>query len=716
MDRVIRLDTRSEGGLLPPQAPLAMPDQRLDRWRAGRVRLSGRQTAWWRVALVALTAIVTVVGIHQMALVVSIGGTTLLEGVFVVLFALTFAWVAFAAVAAIIGTAATAIEPDDPVEGRAPDAGGRIALLMPVYNEDSIQVCAGLQAMGEGLARIGAARRFEIFVLSDSNNADVLVQEAASVARLADALAGTMPVWYRHRARNIAKKAGNIRDFIERWGGRYEAMVVLDADSLMAPETMAEMVRRMDADPRLGILQTVPALAGGRSLFARLQQFAGALYGPVVARGYAVWQGNDGNYWGHNAIIRCLAFSESCGLPELAGRKPFGGHVMSHDFVEAALIRRAGWKVAMADDLEGSWEAAPPSLSDIAIRDRRWAQGNIQHSKIIGAAGLHPASRAHFAIGIASYATAVLWLALIVVGALLAAQAILVRPEYFSEGFQLFPTWPRFDSERMLAVFVASMAVLFLPKFIGYAEAVADSDRRRAFGGGVRLTAGFVAEIVLSALYAPVLMLIQCRHIWDILRGRDSGWNAQRRDDGETAWEAAFAQHRMHMLAGLAMLFAALMLSPPLAAWLAPVIAGLVLAVPLARWSGSRRLGEALARIGLLVIPDETRVPPIAAERARIAEDYRPIAGNPLVALATDEALRLRHFGLRGRPAPMRRGDPDAPRLTAARKLAEARSMDEACSWLTPEERRAIVCDPGLVDLMRPLALPAPEPEGSVAS
>ena len=223
----------------------------------------------------------------------------------------------------------------------------------------------------------------------------------------------------------------------------------------------------MQADPRLGILQTVPMLIGHDSLFARIQQFAGRVYGGLIARGVAAWSGNEGNYWGHNAIIRVAAFAEACGLPQLPGRKPFGGHVLSHDFVEAALMRRAGWKVRMAPDLDGSWEESPPSLVDVAMRDRRWAQGNLQHSKIIGADGLALTNRAHFVIGIMSYLSSPLWLMLLIVGFALTLQATLIRPEYFSRTFQLFPDWPRFDAERMTRLFIFTMAVLFMPKVLG---------------------------------------------------------------------------------------------------------------------------------------------------------------------------------------------------------------------------------------------------------
>ena len=221
--------------------------------------------------------------------------------------------------------------------------------------------------MAEALQLIDAHRGFEIVMLSDSTDADAWIRETLKVAELRTALSSIMPVWYRRRWLNIARKSGNIEDFVTRWGGRYDHMIVLDADSLIDAPTLRQLVLAMQADPKLGILQTAPQLIGARTFFARLQQFASCVYGPVITRGLSAWSGDSGNYWGHNAIIRVAAFAQYCGLPKLKGRKPFGGYVLSHDFVEAALMRRGGWKVRMATDCGGSWEESPPSLIDVAL-------------------------------------------------------------------------------------------------------------------------------------------------------------------------------------------------------------------------------------------------------------------------------------------------------------------------------------------------------------
>src|ERR1700730_7458023 len=362
--------------------------------------------------------------------------------------------------------------------------------------------------MAEALALIDAHRSFEIVILSDSTNADAWIRETLSVDVLRTTLLPIKAVWDRRRWQNVARKAGNLEDFVTRWGGRYDHMIVLDADSLIDAPTLQRLVRAMQTDPHLGILQTAPQLIGATTFFGRLQQYAACVYGPVITRGLSAWSGDSSNYWGHNAIIRMAAFAQNCGLPKLSGRKPFGGFVLSHDFVEAALMRRVGWKVRMMTDCVGSWEESPPSLIDVAVRDRRWAQGNLQHMKIVGATGLSFISRMHLGVGIMSYLSSPLWLVMLGIGFALAVQSHLIRPEYFNHDFQLFPTWPRFDVALMMALFWFSMVVLLIPMMIGLVRALLSKRVRRGAGGIIGVAASFLVEPILSALYAPILMIV----------------------------------------------------------------------------------------------------------------------------------------------------------------------------------------------------------------
>ena len=433
-------------------------------------------------------------------------------------------------------------------------------------------------------------------------------------------------------------------------------------------------------------------------MFGRLQQFAACVYGPVITRGLSAWSGDSGNYWGHNAIIRVAAFAQNCGLPKLEGRKPFGGFVLSHDFVEAALMRRGGWKVRMATDCGGSWEESPPSLIDIAIRDRRWAQGNLQHMKIIGSAGLSFVSRMHLGVGIMSYLSSPLWLFMLAVGFALAVQSHFIRPEYFNHDFQLFPTWPRFDVELMMALFWFSMVVLLIPKMLGLVRALLSARIRRGGGGVIGVTASFLFEAILSALYAPILMLIQCRHVFEVFMGRDSGWKPQRRDSGSTTWADAWHYHRRHMFLSCVTAVIVWFISPTLLAWVSPALLGLFLSVPLSRFSGSESLGAFLRKFALLRTPEEMESPALVARRQELLREAAALPEDGLRYLARHREARLAHInGNLARPADPR-GHPDPYAFTAEQKLIDARSLDEALHWLTPIERVEVAADARLLN------------------
>ena len=541
-----------DGPAMPPEAPLAMPVQDLTAWdrSAARIPEQARRKPWAaRVVVFGGGLALAAYGIWQMVETVSVSGSpTPLQLVLVVLFGLTFSWIALAFTSGLLGFAVMLRRP--PAAPAPTSLSTRTAVLMPVYNEATARTFAGVEAMREAVEATGLGEHFDWFVLSDSTQADAWIAEERAFLALRERLGPDARLYYRHRPKNHQRKAGNIGDFVTRWGGAYDHMLVLDADSLMSGHAVVALAAAMEADPDAGIIQTLPLIINRNTLFARLQQFAARIYGPVIAAGLSAWSGRDGNYWGHNAIIRTRAFAESCGLPDLPGKPPFGGHILSHDFVEAALIRRAGWGVTMLARLPGSYEESPPSLIDVAVRDRRWAQGNLQHARVITAAGLHPATRQHFATGISGYLASPLWLCQLVVGILLVLQTATARPDYFgSDGFS--PVFPRFDPVRALQLFGLTMAVLLAPKFFGLGLALIDGPVRRACSGAWRLILSCCVEILLSALVAPVAMVIQSGSVIGILLGRDTGWNPQRRDDGSIPLADIVARHRWHMVLGL---------------------------------------------------------------------------------------------------------------------------------------------------------------------
>ncbi len=499
---------------------------------------------------------------------------------------------------------------------------------MPTYNEDPRRLLAGLQAIYESVAATGQLDRFDFFVLSDTRREDIAGAEEQVFAELRERVPdGRVRLFYRRRGDNSGRKAGNIADWVRRFGGAYPQMLILDADSLMTGDSIVRLVAGMEHNADVGLIQTLPSVIGGRTLFARMQQFGGRVYGPVIARGVAWWHGAESNYWGHNAIIRTRAFADHAGLPALPGRKPFGGHVLSHDFVEAALMRRGGWAAHMVPYLGGSYEEGPPTLTDLLVRDRRWCQGNLQHGKVVGSRGLHWISRTHMLIGIGHYFTAPMWAMLMLIG---------IAIPLFQEGIDfnallhLSPSvyWRAQDEEQVVRLFAATMAVLLLPKVLGYLAMLLEPVDRRGCGGAIRAFVSMLVETVLAALMAPVVMYVQSRGVAEVLSGRDSGWDAQQRDDGGISWLALIRGYGGLGVFGAFMGVLAWAVSPSLAAWMAPVVIGMVLAVPVVALTSSRGPGTFLHRLGLLDIPEENIPPPVlvrAAQLRREAAEQPPL-------------------------------------------------------------------------------------------
>ena len=391
-------------------------------------------TAATRIKLACGTVSITILMVAGFVLATPATSSTPLGFLYVSLFTLLTGWIAFGFCVAMSGTKQflfaksssenSAVAPSQAdvstTAGADVDQGfesNRIALLVPIYNEDPAAVMACVQASAESLARTGQAARFDIFILSDTTKSDVWIREEMLWSAVRTDMNGAAPaIHYRHRVENRGRKSGNIGEFLERWGLDYKYFVILDADSTMDGHTLTELARRMDANDRLGILQSPPIPEGRESLWARVQQFSARAYGPLFNCGLIAWTGAEGNYWGHNAMIRTHAFLRHCGLSKLPGPEPLGGEVLSHDFVEAALMRRAGYEVRLAADLEGGFEQCPTTIEDHARRDQRWCQGNLQHLRIAVAPAWHPVSRWHFLSGAMSYLASPLWLMFLLIG------------------------------------------------------------------------------------------------------------------------------------------------------------------------------------------------------------------------------------------------------------------------------------------------------------
>lgn len=646
-----------------------------------------------RLAVFGGTLALTAYGIFEMYGVVSVGGVTALEWALLILFAVNFSWISLAllnSISGVIGHVANARMSASPPT----QLSRRTAVVLPTYNEDPTRVFGSLAAMIDEIGTTGMARHFHWFVLSDTTNPDIWIAEERVFVELCKRVGDGAEIFYRHRSKNTARKAGNIADFVTGWGGAYDHMLVLDADSLMTANAIIALAAAMEADPDAGIIQSLPLIINRNTMFARLQQFAARIYGPIIAQGLAAWSDRSGNYWGHNAIIRTRAFAASCGLPDLSGPPPFGGHILSHDFIEAALMNRAGYDVYMLTGTGGSYEESPPSLEDLAIRDTRWCQGNLQHMRILTAKGLRLASRQHLAAGIMAYLASPIWMAQLLVGIVLVLQSHYVRPEYFTDEFALLPAWPSFDAERALWLFGVTMLVLLAPKLFGLLLSLADGPTRRGSGGAVRLTISTLVEIICSALLAPIMMVMQTGSVLRIMIGRDAGWSPQRRDDGTISFRSTLRRHFSHMVLGLITLVAGLLIAPSLVAWMSPTIAGLCLAAVLSWGTGQLSLGLALKRWGLLLTPEETTPPSIAARAGELRTALQSTIGPPTDALRAihgDPDLRELHERFLPPPIERARGDISGSTAVASAKLDDALSVNDAVAWLGPAERMALL-------------------------
>jgi membrane glycosyltransferase len=603
-------------------------------------------------------------------------------------FSILLLWLAqsfwsLAAGAAVLGQRLLSRPPAPPPSALA-GPPPRVAIVAPIYNEETERVFGGLRAMWEDLCPRPDSERVDLFIVSDTTDPDIWLAELDAWQRLRQAVPGGDRIFYRRRLRNVKRKTGNIEDFITRWGGAYGYMITLDADSLMSGRAMMSLVARMDANPAVGLIQAPPKLIRGQTVFARWLQFAGELYGPLSATGISFWAMGEGNYWGHNAIIRVAPFAELCGLPLLPGRAPLGGEILSHDFVEAALLRRGGWQVWIADDLGDSFEEPPPSIADFATRDRRWCQGNMQHIKVLFVRDLHWVSRLHLAIGIMSYLTSPLWLLFLLLSAAQAWELTYGQPVYFTAGWP-FPTLPVSVSAEAAVLLTVTLGLLFLPKLFGLVLALVDGPRRRNLGGGLRLTLSALLETLLSAMLAPIMMLFHTSFVLTILLGSAIEWSPQRRQVSGSLLAETTRRFGWVTVLGGAAAVATFMLTPPLFWWLTPVFAGMVLAIPLALWSSSERWGARLREAGLLRIVEESDPPPVVR---RLEE----LLASPVVAPADRFAEAVLDPGFNALHIAMLRATGGQPASSAdTLRPIERKAVYLGAAALSKPERRALL-------------------------
>jgi membrane glycosyltransferase len=563
---------------------------------------------------------------------------------------------------------------------------------MPICNEHIATVFGGLRATMESLNATGAGTLFDFHVLSDTRDADLRVQEVAAWHALRGTL-GAGNLFYRWRARKSKKKAGNVADWCRRFGRDYRYMVVLDADSVMSGEALLALVRMMEAHPSAGIIQTAPRALGGDTLHGRVQQFLQRVTGPLFTAGMQYWQLGESHYWGHNAIIRVAPFMQHCALAPLphsvVGRGALDGEILSHDFVEAALMRRAGWHVWVAHDLPGSYEQVPPSLAAEMQRDRRWCNGNLQNARLIGEPGLHPVHRAMFVTGALSYVSAPLWLAFLLLSSVMAIGA----GEGAQIGAGLLGTLAGGSGVAMTALFIATATMLVLPKLLALALVFLRREQGR-FGGALRLLFSGALEFVVSLLLAPVRMMFHAQFVLAALTGWKIRWRSPPREAQTTSWRDALRLHGPHALIAAAWLgAAAFALGTRDLLWLLPVLLPLLLAAPLSVLGSVPSFGRRLHAAGIFVVPEEVWTPALLRNAQRHARQATRPAGfaqavlDPRVAIPVSGAMGWRdtQHGLRG-----------------ARRLALIeRATHEGFDALSADERMRFLSEPQAMALLR---------------
>jgi membrane glycosyltransferase len=607
-----------------------------------RQRLNERslrhQALWRRSLFFGLTFLTALVAGLLMLDILKVNGQTALNCIALPLFVVLFTWIAGAFWAAIIGFVVRLIGRDPAVlrpQRAAPQPlRGRTAIVTPIYNEDTVRVFAAADAIWWSLQQQASQASFDMFILSDTRKPEIAIAEEAAWRALVARRSADGRLFYRRRSDNVGRKSGNLAEFVGNWGGAYDYMIVLDADSVMSGQALVSMAEMMDAHPEVGIIQTLPLLAGRDTLFARVLQFAVRISGSMLASGLAFWQLGESNYWGHNAILRMRTFAQYCALPRLPGAPPFGGEILSHDIVEAAFIRRAGFKVWLVPDISGSWEEVPSNVIDYAARDRRWAQGNLQHIGVMPMRGLHWLSRVHLLTGILSYVTSPLWLLVLIISSIVTCIQAVSGHQYFQPGaYSLFPSWPQYRDGEIAAVLAMTAVVLLVPKMLGAFLVIRDRASRSAFGGTSRIIGGFLFEQILSMLLAPTMMLFHSEFVLRALLGRSVGWDAQARGDRGITWREAFQRHRWHLAIGLVWGSAILMLAPHFIWWMSPVILGMLISVPFTVLTSRADLGRALRVRGWLLTPEETNEPPELAAAAT-ARGRGPQPASPIEPLA----------------------------------------------------------------------------------
>ncbi|KPQ11052.1 MAG: membrane glycosyltransferase MdoH [Saliniramus fredricksonii] len=578
-------------------------------------RLARRRALFF--SLVALTALAA---LAALALVLGQQGLSAIDLAMLAVFAVTLPWTVIGFWNAVFGLI-IALGRREPLDAVAPLAGrdaherrliGHTAIVVPAYDEDPQMVLGHIEATIDDLEDAGGLDNFEIFLLSDTQDSFRAAEEMRAVQGFCNRIGFADRFHYRRRSDNAGHKTGNLWEWLERRGADFDYMIVLDADSLMSGGAIRRLVRVMDCNPNLGICQTLIAGLPSRVAFTRMFQF-GMRHGMrAYALGAAWWQGPAGPYWGHNAIIRIDAFMRHCRLPTLPGRGPLSGLVLSHDQLEAAQMVRGGYDVRVLPDEYGSYEINPPCLPEFVRRSLRWCQGNLQYLKLVTKPGWPPMARLQLALAILMYLSGPAWLLFMGLGFMQGALGV-------SGGAIADNPWGAAPSGLGLWLLAGMIVMVFAPKLAGLIDALADSRRRRSYGGGFRLLSSGIAEFLHGMLLAPIMAIAEALFILGLARGKGLTWKVQRRHGFAVTWRESIARFWPQTAIAALALTGFWLHAPQMLPWIIPVAIGPLSAILFCRFGTNPALGRMMARRRFAAIPEDIIAPPVVARAMRIA-------------------------------------------------------------------------------------------------
>jgi membrane glycosyltransferase len=540
----------------------------------------------FRVSLVVCIVALVCAGLgYAIVLTLAPGGWTVGKAVLLASSLATAPWVGFCAANGMIGFVIRLNRAAEPPAVKIVGPLPRTAIALMVRNEDLAVVLPPTRHLLDGLGNAGHGDAFALFVLSDTSDPAAAKAEQRAVAGFQASDRDPGRIHYRRRRENTGFKAGNLMAFLEDHAYGFELALILDADSVMTPEAVVRLAIAMRDDPALGIIQHLTVGLPAASAFPRLFQFGMRAGMRTWATALSWWQGDECVYWGHNAMLRIAPFRAHCKLPLLPG----GAHILSHDQIEAAMLRAAGWGIRLLAEEDGSYEANPPALPEFVRRELRWMAGNFEYRHLLKMSGLRPMGRWQLVQAILLFGCAPFYLTFLLAAAWVAA----------TDAGSPFPARPA------LATTLISACALYAPKLLGYLELLLSRAKRTRYGGVVRVLIGMLLETAFTLLLDAINMLAKTVATVRIALGLREHWRPQNRSDRGVSWSEAARLLWPQTVLGCVVFGCFVHAGWTAVIWAAPFAIGLVLAVPFCVVTANPAVGAWLRERRVAAIPEE---------------------------------------------------------------------------------------------------------------